>query len=145
MLVPGRSWCSSIHGVDTTAQFGVLGPFRRGQWIDRIEFGTAMGGSGDFTFGVVLGTGSTASVQAWVSGRPLVDRSTTVGDGQPVILQRTFGSMAASWTLHVGRRVTDGPTHMIWRLQRLTGAGLLHGYATVRVLEVAEEGSVNGA
>ena len=145
MLVPGRSWCSAINDVDETAQFGLLGPFRRGQWIDRIEFGTSMSGTGTFTFGVVLGSGSGATVAAWRAGRPLVDRGSTVGDGQVVILQRLLGNFATSWTLYVGRRATDGPTHLIWRLQRLVGAGLLHGYASVRVLEEAEEGSADGS
>lgn len=98
-----------------TAVFGLLGPFFRGQIIERLAYGFRANGAVQVELGAVLTSSDSASVESWRAGTPIIQRSQTIGDGQPVIRLAMGTGNAKSQSIAVGLMVTDTPRYLVVR------------------------------
>lgn len=144
-LVPGRGYTGVLSGVVNAAEFTLLGPFTRGQWIYRIDVASRTNGSGTIEAGAVLTESNTASLDAWRSGAPVVTRSQTFGDGQPVFKYGQGNNNMRQFRWAVGVRVASAPLYVVCRAIT-SGAQLqVDMLFTGFCLELLSSGAGNGA
>ena len=116
MLVPSRGWTCYLENVLDTAKFGLLGPFYGGQIVTKLVFHWRTNGTVQHEYGGVWTASDSASIDAWQSGSPIVQRSDRHGDGQPVYRSGTSAKSPFVQTLAVGRKVTDTPRYIVIRV-----------------------------
>ncbi len=139
MLVPSRGWTVVLRGVVNVAQFGLLGPFFRGQWIERVEIGARTNAQLTGEFGLVLTPSDNASLESWQSGSPIIQRSTMSGDGQPVWAFALGNANFKTWRFAVGRRIEDTPQYLVCRLVGSHAVSLVDAFFTAFCLEEYKE------
>lgn len=145
ILVPGRGYTGVLTGVANTAGFTLLGPFTRGQWIERIEIATRTSATGVIQAGAVLTESNTASLDAWRAGAPVVTRSQTLGDGQPVFSygQGTNNMKVIVWA--VGVRVREAPLYVVCRAITSGGSVFVDISFSAFCVELLSLGPSNGS
>lgn len=145
ILVPGRGYSGVLTGVVNVAGFVLLGPFTRGQWIERMEVASRTNGSGTIESGAVVTESNTGSLDAWRAGAPVVTRSETLGDGQPVFSFGQGNNNMRRFTWAVGVRVREAPLYIVCRAIT-SGASLkVDMLFTAFCLELLSVGSSNGS
>lgn len=115
LLVPSRGWSFFLSSVVDVAQFGLLGPFFRGQWIERLEVEFSAASAVVGFMGAVLTTSDNASVESWGSGQPVLQRSGLFGDGQPIMGMACDASRMHRLVWPVGVLVREGPVYIVGR------------------------------
>ena len=139
MLVPSRGWTACLQGVVDTAEFALLGPFFRGQWVERLELGGRSSATIVIEWGAVWTPSDNASLDAWRSGAPIIQRSSTMGDDQPVFSFAMGNANLKHMRFAVGRRVGDTPMYIVCRCIGSHGSSFCDVYFSAFCVEELSE------
>lgn len=138
-LVPSRGWTGVLRSVADTAQFQLLGPFFPGQYIVTLEWTTRTNGNSTIHVGAVITTSDNASLDAWQSGSPIVERSSETGDGQPVWAFGQGNNNLKIFRMAVGRAIRDGPHYVVFRVLVAGGAQVADVMCSAICMELVPE------
>jgi len=144
MLVPSRGWTGVLLSTKDAAAFALLGPFYRGQIIERLVVGCRANGNIVIEIGAVVTWSDNASVESWRSGAPILQRSTLMADGQPVYRFGMGGSNFKDFVFAVGRAVRDTPKYVVCRVRGDNETTFADVYFSAFCFDVVSEGGGGG-
>ena len=144
IIVPSRGWTAFFAGVLDTAAFKVLGPLRRGVWIERVVWTVSTAGVVTVELGAVLTGSSVADVTGWQSGVPVIQRSDVVGDGQPVVSFFFISARVREFSVPVGVRAAEGPLYLCCRVRGDSASFAVSVSVAVYCVEAGAEGMGDG-
>jgi len=118
----GRGWSFADASINASRAFGLLGPFSRGDIIERLEVFVNTAGATELDFAASLGFSESATLEAFLAGASLVDRGTLHGSGRPAVVFANMPAGFSSFIVAIGRRVEVGAAFIVLMMESTVAA-----------------------
>ena len=111
---PGRSYTTVISRAPPMTEYGLLGPFFEGTILAEVYIHCLCQAQGNWAFSASVGGSPEASEAAIRAGNSIIERSTGVLVGQPMLYWQPAAAGAWRFRIPVGVRVHSGSRYLVF-------------------------------